>query len=52
MRDDHLLKRLPLHAPTVTPQVQRLINERSILGVITKGEEGINLYPHVIHRGK
>jgi hypothetical protein len=45
MRDETLLKRLPYHAPTVTPQVNRLIGERAMLGVITKGEEGINLYP-------
>lgn len=43
--DAQLAKRLPYHAPTKTAQVDRLLGSRAALGVITEGEEGINLYP-------
>jgi hypothetical protein len=46
MKDHDLLQRLPYHAPARTPQISRLLKNRQVLGVITRGEEGINLYPH------
>lgn len=46
MRDDQLLNRLPYHANGMTPQVKRLLEGKQALGVITEGEEGVNLYPH------
>jgi hypothetical protein len=48
MQDRKLLKRLPYHAETPQIpafQVQRLLNKGLVLGVITKGERGMNLWP-------
>ena len=40
-----VLKRLPLHVEEDTRQIKALRNEGRVLGVITEGERGMNLYP-------
>lgn len=45
MRDNVLLQRLPMHVTEGSDQIDRLIGRRRVLGVITEGEQGMNLYP-------
>jgi uncharacterized protein (DUF2252 family) len=40
-----ILERLPVHVEDESTHVRRLRMRRQVLGVITEGERGMNLYP-------